>query len=84
MPFRQAHGVAGQAVRIAAEQGVPLSRLSLDVLRELSDLFEQDVDQVFDFEISVSRRRATGGTAPEAIKQQIAQAEAWMQGQQGD
>jgi argininosuccinate lyase len=71
MPFREAHHVSGRAVRLAADQGVKLSMLTLDQLRELSPLFEQDVTKVFNFEASVARRRMVGGTAPAAVREQI-------------
>ncbi len=81
MPFRHAHHVVGQAVRLVAEDQVKLSELSLAALRQLSNLFEADVSNVFDFEASVSRRRAIGGTAPEAVRDQIAAARQWLQEQ---
>ncbi len=78
MPFREAHHVAGRAVVLAAEQGIALTALTLDSLRGLSDLFEADVSDVFDFDASVARRRAAGGTAPDAVREQIAAARAWL------
>ena len=83
MPFRQAHHVAGRAVRLAAEQGITLSELSYDALRGLSDQFEPDVLSVFDFSASVARRRAPGGTAPDAVREQIAAANAWLDAHRG-
>jgi argininosuccinate lyase len=71
MPFRQAHHIAGTAVRTAAEQGVTLSQLSTVTYKGLSELFEDDVHDVFDFLKSASLRRAPGGTAPEVVRQQI-------------
>jgi argininosuccinate lyase len=78
LPFRQAHHVVGQLVRLTADQGVTLSRLPLETLRSLSDLFESDVAQVFNFASSVSQRRATGGTAPDAVRVQLEVARRWM------
>lgn len=78
MPFREAHHVSGRAVRLAGEQGIGLSQLSLETLRELSPLFRADVANVFDFDKSVARRKAAGGTAPEAVKAQIEAARVWM------
>jgi argininosuccinate lyase len=72
MPFRQAHHVAGAAVRTAADQNLTLSELSADDYRHLSTLFDEDVLDVFDFLRSVSLRRAPGGTAPDAVREQIA------------
>lgn len=78
MPFRQAHHAAGQAVRAAQNAGVPLSQVGLDALREISPLFEADVDTVFDFAASAAARRAYGGTAPDAVREQIDAAKQWM------
>jgi argininosuccinate lyase len=74
MPFREAHGVIGRLVRTSEDRGVPLAQLPYEVFRAESELFEEDVFDVFDFDYSVSRRKAPGGTAPDAVRQQIAQA----------
>jgi argininosuccinate lyase len=78
MPFRQAHHVVGQAVQLAAQNAVPLSKLTLSQLQSLSGLFEADVKSVFDFDASVARRKAHGGTAPEAVLSQIQTAKSWL------
>src|SRR5262249_48128243 len=76
MPFRQAHHVVGQVVRLAAARDGKLSELPLEELRKLSDLFTDNVATVFEFEVSVSRRGTAGGTAPEAVESQIEAAKA--------
>lgn len=74
LPFRQAHHVVGQAVSAAAREKIGLSKLSLETLRGLSPLFEADVAEVFDFAASAARRAAPGGTAPAAVREQLAAA----------
>lgn len=74
MPFRQAHHVAGEAVALAEAREVTLSELTVRDLQNISDLFEDDVLAVFDFDRSVANRRTLGGTAPDAIREQIAAA----------
>lgn len=76
MPFRQAHHIVGQVVQIASRQNVPLSKVPLDTLQTLSKLFAGDVAEVFDFAASIARRKAPGGTAPDAVKEQIRAAKA--------
>ena len=78
MPFRQAHHIVGRAVRLAADQGVELGGLTLEHYVGLSDLFAEDVFEVFDFDKSVARRRATGGTAPDAVAEQMLAARQWL------
>lgn len=79
MPFRQAHHIVGQVVRLASERGLALSQVVLADLRKISDLFGEDVLQVFDFSQSVARRHTAGGTAPEAVRQQISAALRWLE-----
>ncbi len=76
VPFRQSHHIVGQVVRLAAERGVSLSQLPLSALRELSEHFGEDLVHVFDYARSVARRNSYGGTAPEAVRAQIARAKA--------
>lgn len=69
VPFREAHHLVGQAVRLG-----PLDTLSLEALRQLSPAFEADVSAVWDFRAAVDRRSALGGTAPASVEAQIATA----------
>lgn len=71
LPFRQAHHVVGAVVQLGSTSNLKLSQLSVSQLQELSNLFEEDVEQVFDFKASVSQRSADGGTAPQAVRRQI-------------
>lgn len=80
VPFREAHHISGRVVRLAQEQGVSLSALSLPALQAVSPLFGEDVLAVFDFSASVAARATPGGTAPAAVRQQIAQARAILSG----
>jgi argininosuccinate lyase len=78
LPFREAHHIVGRAVAQAAEQGVTLVDLPLTTLQSLSPVFTGDVAAVFDFDESVRRRTAQGGTAPAAVRAQIEAARAWQ------
>jgi len=80
MPFREAHHVVGQLVREAEQRSLPLADLPLDVMQAASDLIEADVARVFDFERSVARRQVVGGTAPDTVRQQIAEARRRLKG----
>ncbi len=82
VPFRQAHGLAGQAVRLAEAKGVSLSALTLADYRTLSDAFGLDVTQVFDFDAAVARRGGFGGTGE--VGGQIERAHAWLTGRDMD
>jgi len=73
IPFREAHAIAGKAVRAAAEKNVGLEELSLELYQALCTAFEADVYQVFDPLKSVEKRNAIGGTSLRSVKNQINQ-----------
>lgn len=74
MPFRKAHHVVGEVVQYAAQNKVQMSAIALSALQGIDETFEQDVSDVFDFDLAVKRKRSTGGTAPDAVRKQIEQA----------
>ena len=71
MPFREAHHLVGQIVRDCLQQGKTLETLTLSDLKRHSPLFEEDALQVVQPEVSLRARISYGGTAPEAVQQQI-------------
>jgi argininosuccinate lyase len=74
LPFREGHEIVGKVVRYALERGVTLEQLGLDELHRFSDRFAADVHQALTVEASLRARAVTGGTAPEAVRQALAQA----------
>ncbi|MCS7282844.1 MAG: argininosuccinate lyase [Anaerolineae bacterium] len=74
VPFRQSHRLVGQAVRRAEELGVSLRALPLEEYRAISPVFGPDLYEVFDHSRSVEARQSEGGTALEALREQLAQA----------
>ena len=71
VPFRDAHGIVGKAVALAAKEDVPLAVLPLDALQALSPRIDADAYDVLTLEGSVAARRHLGGTAPEAVRRAI-------------
>jgi argininosuccinate lyase len=70
LPFREAHHLTGQAVRLAEAKGCALSELGLDELKAISPRFEADVFDVLTVEASVASRTSYGGTAPRNVRAQ--------------
>jgi len=62
-------------VRECETRGTSLKDLPLDVYTSASELFAEDVKKVLDFSASLASRKSHGGTAPEAVEEQISQAE---------
>ena len=71
IPFREAHTLAAQTVRIAYKKGKSLDELTLSEYQSIHPDFDERVYQVFDPRVSIARRKAIGGTAPEAVINQI-------------
>jgi argininosuccinate lyase len=74
VPFREAHHITGRAVKAAEERGCGLADLPLDVLRGIDERIDQRVYDVLSVEASVRSRTSYGGTAPERVREQIANA----------
>ncbi len=74
LPFRDAHEVVGKAVALGVEQNKDLSEMSLQELKQFSDIIDEDVFEVLTLEGSVAARNHIGGTAPAQVKQAIADA----------
>lgn len=71
LPFRQAHEVVGKTVRYCVETGKDIPELSLAEFKEFSDLIEADIYDYVTLEASVNARKATGGTAREAVEREL-------------
>ncbi|EWG42206.1 argininosuccinate lyase [Fusarium verticillioides 7600] len=80
VPFRQTHHIAGAVVRKAEEKGVSIAELELHDLEQISPQFEADIVDVFDFERSVERRTAQGGTSRSSVLDQISAIKAHLTG----
>lgn len=74
VPFREAHGIVGAAVRRSIDTGVNLEDMSLEQLKEFSPLIEEDVFQVLPVMRCVERRNSYGGTSPASTDVQISKA----------
>lgn len=72
LPFRQAHEVVGKTVRYCVETGKEIPELSLAEFQKFSDLIEADIYDFVTLEASINARKATGGTAREAVERELA------------
>jgi argininosuccinate lyase len=72
VPFRQAHAAVGQAVKRAESLGVALTHLPLAEYQAIHPAFGADLVQVLEVERALERRSASGGTAPQAVQEQLA------------
>jgi len=74
LPFRDAHEVVGKAVALGVVEKKDLSEMTLQELQQFSDIITEDVFEVLTLEGSVAARNHIGGTAPDQVRQAIAEA----------
>jgi len=84
VPFRQSHRMVGEAIRLAEAANTSLRELALAEYQAISDAFGQDLYDVFNFERSVCSKSVAGGTAPDAVRQQLALAREILDGDSED
>lgn len=79
LPFRQAHAVAGHAVRKCVAEKKWLADLTLAELQTLSPLFAEDVKACLAPEACVRNRNSYGGTSPREVARQLQEAHDFLQ-----
>jgi argininosuccinate lyase len=80
LPFRDAHEIVGKSVAYGIQQKKDLSELSLIELRGFSEMINDDVFAVLSLEGSVRARDHIGGTAPNQVRQAVANGRVLLQG----
>ena len=71
VPFRECHHIVGGVVKRAIEDGIRLESLSLETLKEASEVFEDDVRKVLSHSASTDARDVEGGTSRRSVEAQI-------------
>lgn len=79
MPFRDAHHVTGNLVKMAEDRGVQLDALTLEDMQSVEAKITIDVFDVLGVDNSVASRQSFGGTAPDQVRARIGDAKArWL------
>ncbi|HEY7926491.1 MAG: argininosuccinate lyase [Candidatus Dormibacteria bacterium] len=76
MTFRAAHQLVGAAVRRAAEASRTLADISLAEWREMTDLADDDIVELFAVDSALQRREIPGGPGPRMVSRQLVRAAA--------
>ena len=71
LPFRSAYKISGQLVALCIQKGTVLEELPLEVYKEYSELFEDDLYEDIDLVTCVEKRISEGGTSVASVKAQI-------------
>ena len=71
VPFRDAHGIIGKLVLYCIEKDKAIDELTLDELKAVSPVFEQDIYKAISLETCVNKRTTIGAPGPDAMKEVI-------------
>jgi argininosuccinate lyase len=72
IPFREAHRVAGSAVRRAEAMGVSLGKLPHEEYRKLHPAFGEDLLAAISLRGALEDKDVVGGTAPRRVREELA------------
>jgi len=78
MPFRDAYTVTGKLVAACTAQGKTLEELTLEELKAVSELFDEDVYEAINLENCMALRASYGGPAVSETTRQIEAIEAFV------
>ena len=71
VPFRDAHGIVGQIVLYCLEKGIAIDDMSLEELKAISPVFEEDIYEAISMETCVNKRLTVGAPGKAAMEQVI-------------
>lgn len=71
VPFRDAHGIIGRVVLYCIDKGIAIDDMSLEELKEFSDVFEEDIYDAISMYTCVNKRLTTGAPGKEAMETAI-------------
>ena len=72
VPFRDAHGIVGQIVLYCIDKNMAIDDMSLEELKAISPVFEEDIYDAISMETCVNKRLTIGAPGKEAIEKVIA------------
>jgi argininosuccinate lyase len=76
VPFRVAHEVAGECVKVAESENKELDQLTDDQFAKISTHLTPEVRSVLNVPGALASRNGRGGTAPSAVATQLAEVKA--------
>ena len=78
VPFRDAHSIIGHLVLTCIEKGKAIDEMSIEELKEISDVFEPDVYDAISLKTCVEKRLTIGAPSKTSMEQVIAAYEAYL------
>jgi argininosuccinate lyase len=78
MPFRSAHHITGQIVKLAENKGLELHELTLQEMQQIEAKISEDIYEVLTVENSVASRTSIGGTSQVRVQEEIIKAKEFL------
>ncbi len=78
VPFRDAHGIVGRIVLYCIDKGIAIEDMSLEELKAISPVFEEDIYEAISMETCVDTRQTIGAPSPDAMQKVIEIEEAYL------
>jgi len=78
VPFRDAHSIIGHLVLTCIEKGKAIDEMSIEELKEISDVFEPDVYDAISLKTCVEKRLTIGAPSKTSMEQAIVAYEAYL------
>ena len=78
VPFRDAHSIIGKLVLTCIEKNKAIHEMTMDELKEISDVFQPDIYDAVSLKTCVEKRLTIGAPGPEAMKKVIAICENYL------
>ncbi|WP_456035030.1 argininosuccinate lyase [Roseburia inulinivorans] len=78
VPFRDAHGIIGKIVLYCIERGIAIDDMSLDELKAICPVFEEDIYEEISMETCVNNRLTIGAPGKVAMEKVIEAEKAYL------
>ena len=78
IPFRDAHGIIGKIVLYCIERGIAIDDMSLDELKAICPVFEEDIYEEISMETCVNNRLTIGAPGKAAMEKVIKAEKAYL------
>ena len=78
VPFRDAHGIIGKIVLYCIERGIAIDDMSLDELKAICPVFEEDIYEEISMETCVNTRLTIGAPGKAAMEKVIEAEKAYL------
>ena len=78
VPFRDAHGITGKIVLYCIERGIAIDDMSLDELKAICPVFEEDIYEEISMETCVNNRLTIGAPGKAAMEKVIEAEKAYL------